>query len=162
VIGGKRSLDTMRSEERTGRRRPGGKREGADVEGGVMRVTQPAACFQSRRTELPCRACGECPSVVHFPTRYVGYYCEKCCPACRQKPAVEGESGSVPTPPDRILTMQEASACLGLPITTVARLVRETTIWGTKMDDGRGGIKESELRRFLSGRSEAKQRAKEK
>jgi len=68
----------------------------------------------------------------------------------------------VSTPPDRILTMQEASAYLGLPITTVARLVRETTIWGTKMDDGRWGIKESELRRFLSGRPEAKQRAKEK
>ena len=66
------------------------------------------------------------------------------------------------TPPDRILTMQEASACLSLPITTVARLVRETTFWGTKMDDGRWGIKESELRRYLGGRPEAKQRAKEK
>jgi hypothetical protein len=44
----------------------------------------------------------------------------------------------------------------------VARLVRETTIWGTKMGDGRWGIKESELRRFLSGRPESKQRAKEK
>jgi hypothetical protein len=30
------------------------------------------------------------------------------------------------------------------------------------MDDGRWGIKESELRRFLGGRPEAKQRAKEK
>ena len=151
----------MTSEERTGREGRGGNREGAEV-GGVIRVTQPAACFQSRRTEFPCRACGECPSVVHFPTRYVGHYCEKCCPACCQKPAVKEESGSVSTPPDRILTMQEASACLGLPITTVARLVRETTIWRTKMGDGRWGIKESELRRFLSGRPESKQRAKEK
>ena len=92
-IGGKRRLETMTSEERTARAKEdrGGKREGAEAEGGVMRVTQPAACFQSRRTELPCRTCGERPSVVHFPTRYVGYYCEKCCPACRQKPAAKGE-----------------------------------------------------------------------
>jgi len=54
-----------------------------------MRETQPAACFQSRHSELPCRTCGKHPDVVHFPTRYVGYYCEKCCPACRQKPAAK-------------------------------------------------------------------------
>jgi excisionase family DNA binding protein len=53
------------------------------------------------------------------------------------------------TPPDRILTMQEAAAYLGLPLATVARLVRETTLWGTKMDDGAWGIKKSELLRFL-------------
>jgi excisionase family DNA binding protein len=67
---------------------------------------------------------------------------------------------SIPT--DRILTMKEAAARLSLPIGTVARLVRETTIWGTRMDDGGWGIKESELRRFLSGRLEEKQRSKEK
>ena len=73
----------VRGTHRPGEEGCGGKREGAEAEGGVMRVTQPAACFQSRRTE--------CPGVVHFPTRYVGYYCEKCCPACRQKPAAKGE-----------------------------------------------------------------------
>jgi hypothetical protein len=40
-------------------------------------------CFQSRRTDFKCRACGERPDEVHIPTRYLGYYCEKCCPACR-------------------------------------------------------------------------------
>jgi excisionase family DNA binding protein len=58
----------------------------------------------------------------------------------------------VPTQPeDRILTMQEAAAQLGLSMSTLLRLVRETTIWETKMDDGGWGIKESELRRFLDG-----------
>jgi excisionase family DNA binding protein len=46
--------------------------------------------------------------------------------------------------------MREAAAYLGLPLVTVARLVRETTIWGTKTDDGGWGIKKSELLRFLN------------
>jgi excisionase family DNA binding protein len=64
----------------------------------------------------------------------------------------------VSMPPDRILTMHEAAERLGLPIGTVARLVRETTIWGARMHDGQWGIRESELQRFI----EAMQRAKEK
>jgi excisionase family DNA binding protein len=64
----------------------------------------------------------------------------------------------VSTPPDRILTMKEAAERLGYPAEVVTRLVRETTIWGTKMDDGGWGIKESELQRFI----EATQREKEK
>ena len=62
------------------------------------------------------------------------------------------------TPPDRILTIKEAAERLGCPAEVVTRLVRDTTIWGTKMDDGGWGIKESELQRFI----EAKQLAKEK
>jgi hypothetical protein len=54
--------------------------------------------------------------------------------------------------------MKEAADRLACPAEVVARLVRETTIWGTKMDDGGWGIKESELQRFI----EAMQRAKEK
>jgi excisionase family DNA binding protein len=54
--------------------------------------------------------------------------------------------------------MQEAAERLGCPAEVVIQLVRETTIWGTKMDDGGWGIKESELQRFI----EAMQRAKEK
>jgi excisionase family DNA binding protein len=61
-------------------------------------------------------------------------------------------------PPDRILTMKEAAERLACPAEVVAQLVRETTLWGTKMDDGGWGIKESELQRFI----EATQRAKEK
>ena len=70
----------------------------------------------------------------------------------------EGEMSSVSTPPDRILNIQEAAQQLGCPAEVVTRLVRETTLWGTKMDDGGWGIKESELQRFI----EAMQRAKEK
>jgi excisionase family DNA binding protein len=70
----------------------------------------------------------------------------------------EGEMSSVSTPPDRILTIQEAAQRLGCPAEVVTRLVRETTLWVTKMDDGGWGIKESELQRFI----EAMQRAKEK
>jgi hypothetical protein len=55
---------------------------------GMMSDAEPMACFQSSRTDLKCRACGECSIVVHFPIRYVGSYCEKCCPACRLKAAV--------------------------------------------------------------------------
>jgi excisionase family DNA binding protein len=69
----------------------------------------------------------------------------------------EGMSG-MSTPPDRILTMKEAAERLACPAEVVAQLVRETTLWGTKMDDGGWGIKESELQRFI----EAMQRAKEK
>jgi excisionase family DNA binding protein len=54
--------------------------------------------------------------------------------------------------------MQEAAERLGCQAEVVIQLVRETTIWGTKMDDGGWGIKESELQRFI----EAMQRAKEK
>lgn len=54
----------------------------------MMDDTKPATCFQSSRTDLKCRTCGERPSAIHIPTRYAGYYCEKCCPACRLKAAV--------------------------------------------------------------------------
>ena len=54
--------------------------------------------------------------------------------------------------------MKEAAERLGYRAEVVARLVRETTIWGTKRDDGAWGIKESEIQRFI----EATQRAKEK
>ena len=68
------------------------------------------------------------------------------------------ESECVPAPSDRILTMKETAERLGCSAEIVAQLVRETTLWGTKMDDGGWGIKESELQRFI----EAKQRPKEK
>src|ERR1019366_3693287 len=69
----------------------GGKREGPGGEGEeaeeVTRVYSPTSCLQSQATHLSCRTCGEHPSVVHIPARYVGYFCGKCCPACRRKPA---------------------------------------------------------------------------
>jgi len=39
-------------------------------------------CYQSRITQRLCAGCGEITKKVHIPTRYVGYYCGKCCPAC--------------------------------------------------------------------------------
>ena len=60
----------------------------------------------------------------------------------------------MPTPSeDPILTMQEAAERLGIPVRTLQRHVRETTIWATKMEYGSDwGIKESELQRFLNVR----------
>jgi hypothetical protein len=51
----------------------------------MMRDTEPAACYQSRRVWLRCRTCGARPGVLHIPTHYIGYFCGKCCPACRLK-----------------------------------------------------------------------------
>jgi len=50
-----------------------------------MRETEPAACYQSTRVWIRCRTCGARPGVLHMPTHYIGYFCEKCCPACRLK-----------------------------------------------------------------------------
>jgi hypothetical protein len=58
-------------------------------EGGMMRASEQVACIQSSPTDLHCRTCGKRPGVLHTPTRYFGYYCEKCCPACREKPAAK-------------------------------------------------------------------------
>jgi hypothetical protein len=57
-------------------------------EEGMMRESKPAACYQSSRTDLKCRACGDRPAVIHIPTRHVGYFCGECCPPCRLKAAV--------------------------------------------------------------------------
>jgi hypothetical protein len=58
-------------------------------EGGMMSEAQPAACYRSQLTTISCRACGERTDLVHFPTRYIGCYCSKCCPACNPKPAAK-------------------------------------------------------------------------
>jgi hypothetical protein len=53
---------------------------------------KPAACFQSLLTGLrSCQTCRQHTGVIYIPTRDVGYYCPKCCPACRDKPAAKGE-----------------------------------------------------------------------
>jgi hypothetical protein len=54
-----------------------------------MADTKPLACYQMSRTVLACKACGKRPDVLHIPTRVVGTYCPKCCPACRRKPAAK-------------------------------------------------------------------------
>ncbi len=52
-----------------------------------MRAHEPIACFESSRSDLKCRGCGGSPSTIHIPTRFKGYFCEPCCPACRLKAA---------------------------------------------------------------------------
>jgi excisionase family DNA binding protein len=47
--------------------------------------------------------------------------------------------------------MEEAAERLGIPISTLLRLVRETTIWPAEKPDGTRGIRESEVRRFIAG-----------
>jgi hypothetical protein len=58
---------------------------------GLPAMSDPIPCFQTRRSIETCRACGKGSAVVHLPTKYTGYYCEKCCPACNPKPAPKGE-----------------------------------------------------------------------
>jgi hypothetical protein len=62
----------------------------AGREEGMMSAPEPVACFQSSRTDLKCRICGEWPSFVHFPIRQIGAFCAKCCPACNPKPVAKG------------------------------------------------------------------------
>ena len=52
-------------------------------------MSEPIPCFQIRRSIETCRACGKGSAVVHLPTKFIGYYCEKCCPACNSKPAAK-------------------------------------------------------------------------
>ncbi len=61
----------------------------ADAKGEIMGEPELAMCFQSSRTDLKCRTCGERPDLVHIPTHHIGSFCEKCCPVCNPKSAVE-------------------------------------------------------------------------
>ena len=45
-------------------------------------MSDPKPCFQTGFARRACAKCGEYPAVVHIPTMQVGYYCQKCCPAC--------------------------------------------------------------------------------
>jgi hypothetical protein len=40
---------------------------------------------QSETVKAPCVRCGRQTDVVHMPTKFRAWYCEACCPACRQK-----------------------------------------------------------------------------
>jgi len=62
--------------------------------------------------------------------------------------------GSVPQqdstdPPDKILTGAQAAKRLGLPLSTLRRLVRDGTLWPTPMENGKAGLRESEIQRFF-------------
>jgi hypothetical protein len=49
-------------------------------------MPEPAACYQSAIVRYVCSKYGQRPHVIHIPTAHVGYYREKCCPACRERP----------------------------------------------------------------------------
>src|ERR1700678_689518 len=52
-------------------------------------------------------------------------------------------------PSDKILTGAQAAKRLGLPLSTVRRLVRDGTLWPTPMENGKAGVRESEIQRFF-------------
>jgi hypothetical protein len=70
----------------------------------MMGDTEPVACFQSSRTDLTCRACGERPGVIHIPTRYSGYFCEKFLWPVKIAPSrgVNGPEEENPNPKDQM------------------------------------------------------------
>jgi hypothetical protein len=51
---------------------------------------KPGTCYQSSSTYRRCEGCGQRPVVIHLPTHKTGYYCSKCCPACRLKGVARG------------------------------------------------------------------------
>jgi hypothetical protein len=55
-----------------------------------MSESEPAPCYQVPRVWRRCRTCGVRPGFVHIPIHHIGYFCKKCCPACRRKPAAKG------------------------------------------------------------------------
>ena len=55
-----------------------------------MREPEPARCYLSRRVWLRCRTCGARPGAIHIPTKFIGLFCGKCCPACRGEAGGEG------------------------------------------------------------------------
>lgn len=52
-------------------------------------------------------------------------------------------------PVDRIFNCNQAAKRLGVPLSTLRRLVRDGTLWATAMEDGAVGLKESEIQRFI-------------
>jgi hypothetical protein len=63
---------------------------GAEIQGNtsMKAARRLSRCFTSRRVERACKLCGQRPGVVHIPTGHVGYYCERCCPACGRGRAI--------------------------------------------------------------------------
>ncbi len=51
-------------------------------------------CHLSRRLQACCDNCREWPDRLHMPEEFHGWYCERCCPACKLK-----AEGKEETPP---------------------------------------------------------------
>lgn len=51
-------------------------------------------------------------------------------------------------PAEEIFTGSEAAKRLGMPLTTLRRLVRDGTLWAASMENGAVGLRESEIQRF--------------
>ena len=52
-------------------------------------------------------------------------------------------------PADKIFTSSQAAKRLGIPLSTLRRLVRDGTLWAVRMKNGEVGLTESEVQRFL-------------
>ena len=48
-------------------------------------MDKPKPCYQLPFAYEACHKCGLIPSLVHLPLDQVGYFCDKCCPACNAK-----------------------------------------------------------------------------
>jgi hypothetical protein len=57
------------------------------VAGGENRLMPSKRCYQLPYVHRLCSKCGRLSVSVHVPIEHVGYFCERCCPACSQKPA---------------------------------------------------------------------------
>ena len=53
------------------------------VAAGQAVTAVPDACFQALQMRYPCATCKRHPMLVHIPTAHTGFYCGKCCPACK-------------------------------------------------------------------------------
>lgn len=52
-------------------------------------------------------------------------------------------------PADKIFTCSQAAKRLGIPLSTLRRLVRDGTLWTVRMKNGEVGLKESEVQWFI-------------
>ena len=60
---------------------------------------------------------------------------------------------------DEIFTGSQAAKCLGIPLSTLRRLIRDGTLWTTPMTNGGMGLSKSELQRFIDRHEKSAQRA---
>jgi hypothetical protein len=57
--------------------------------GGSDSVIKQSSCLQFRLKPRQCDKCANIASTLHVPRAYSGYYCDDCCPACKDTTAVK-------------------------------------------------------------------------
>jgi hypothetical protein len=48
------------------------------------RIDKPKLCYQLPFAYEACHKCRRVAGLVHLPVNRVGYFCDKCCPACNE------------------------------------------------------------------------------